>query len=395
MCSKHRCSVRSRLAGARGRRAAAPGPGQPAVVGLGALPGARVGVALDEEPAHGAAVRAAGGDQVGDDGRRRDRLVGQSLAQCVASAAGSPVRAAGSSYLGEVARYSATSASAGKVNAVGFVDDLPDAQAGGGELLDVAAVGGLVQARPAGRCGVEAGGGDQLVEFPVAVGRLDRDDRRPARGRQRAISAMTLAGGWRVVEAERGDDQVAGCRPASGQPVEVRAMTAPARAAAGSRLLAAVSSAADRSTAIIRACGSRPASRRVVVPRPHPMSATRASLGPDGRGGEIGDDLGSVPSADAGAVQGAGAAGEPVGRGVERPADLARVGEGVSGGPHGRRPPPAAAVPRGDVGEVAAGGPAAAQHDDLGVPGVVGDQLAGRAGPSSCGSRGCSGRSPR
>lgn len=53
--------------------------------------------------------------------------------------------------------------------AVGFVGDLLDAQAHGGEFSDVAAVGGLVEARAAGCRGVEPGVGDELIEFPVAI----------------------------------------------------------------------------------------------------------------------------------------------------------------------------------------------------------------------------------
>ena len=54
--------------------------------------------------------------------------------------------------------------------AVGFVGDVPDAQARGSEFGNVAAMGGLVQAGTASRCGVEARVGDYLVEFGVALG---------------------------------------------------------------------------------------------------------------------------------------------------------------------------------------------------------------------------------
>jgi hypothetical protein len=74
-------------------------------------------------------------------------------------------------------------------------------------------------------------------------------------------------------------------------------------------------------------------------------AAPAPDVGDDGRrrdgrvGGEVGDDVGGVPSADAGTVQGAGPAGQPAGGGVERSLYFGRVGEGVSAGPHGWRLP--------------------------------------------------------
>ena len=47
-------------------------------------------------------------------------------------------------------------------------------------------------------------------------------------------------------------------------------------------------------------------------------------------GGEVGDDVGGVPSADPGTVQGTGPAGQSAGSGVKRPLYFGWVGEGVS-----------------------------------------------------------------
>ena len=92
---------------------------------------------------------------------------------------------------------------------MGFVYHLPDGQAAGGNVLDVAAMSGGVQARP-GQCGgVQPRCGNDPVQLPVAVGRLDRDDHCPPWHQAACDLADGPLGSRGVVEAEGRDGQVA------------------------------------------------------------------------------------------------------------------------------------------------------------------------------------------
>ena len=253
-------------------------PGEPAVVGLGAAAWrAGRGVPLDVVPAHRGVPGRRPGDQVGDDGCRRDRLVGQARRERSrrARARSPPGRAAGRTWVrwpGTRLRQRAPGRGTG--GSRGPTCRTASPVAARAVMLPLWAawyrLGGS-------RRGVEPGGGHEPVEFPVAVGRLDGDDRRPAAGQAAGDLGDDAGRVERVVEAERRDDQVAGPVRRAGAGGSPRGRRCPPRAA-GSRFRAVVSSAADRSIAAIRA--QREPARRacsVVVPRPHPMSAMTAA----------------------------------------------------------------------------------------------------------------------